>query len=75
MALRLPWKRQPDEQPFTPPVDAQGESLEPCQYCSGYHAWACPYVRVIEWEGARVKRVIYHPRFFIDFAKRIEWPE
>ncbi len=75
MSIRLPWQPKPDEIPFEPPKDSQGNALEPCQYCAGYHQFACPYVRVVEREGATVKRVIYHPRFFIDFAKRIEWPE
>ena len=51
---------------WTPPV-----GLQPCQWCGGYHAFTCPYVESLEFDGVVIKRVVLRHEHYKDLRKAV----
>lgn len=56
------------QQRFEPP-----EGVPPCQWCGGYHRFACPYVESIEYDGPVMKRVVLRREHYEDMVNLIAY--
>ena len=54
------------------PTDVNGQLLESCKYCSGYHPYVCPYIEEIEWDGPLIQRVKFRKQHF-QLARTIQY--